>query len=238
MTRLAWGLLGDRSYQFGVDRGVLYPKNSAGVVWDGLISVSESSSDTNQIGHYIEGIRYFTQISFEDFGVALVAYTYPDEVEESIFDLCYRTQTDEGYKIHLVYNVHAEIQAMDYSTVNRSTDAINFGWDMTTIPERIPGFKSSAHLIIDSRFAYGSALDAIEDVLYGSDDNDPYLPSAADVMELFNGFAVLKITDNGDGTWTADGPDDVVYFTDSETFEIDYSSVVYLDEITYQVSSL
>ncbi len=81
-------------------------------------------------------------------------------------------------------------------------------------------------------------IQAIEDLLYGSASTAPRLPDPQEILDLFEEGAILKIIDHGDGTWTAIGPDDVVYMTDPDTFEINWPSVVYLDEDTYQVSSL
>ena len=49
MAKLKWDQTGERLYETGVDRGVLYPadENGAyptGVAWNGLINVTESPS--------------------------------------------------------------------------------------------------------------------------------------------------------------------------------------------------
>ena len=48
MSRLVWDNTGERLYETGVKRGVLYPavngEYPAGVVWNGLTSVSENPS--------------------------------------------------------------------------------------------------------------------------------------------------------------------------------------------------
>ena len=50
MARLEWDADSKRLYEVGVDRGVLYPRNSedgnygAGVAWNGLTNVTESPS--------------------------------------------------------------------------------------------------------------------------------------------------------------------------------------------------
>ncbi len=44
MTRLVWDQLGDRVYETGLDRGVLYFTDGGGVPWNGLTSVEERST--------------------------------------------------------------------------------------------------------------------------------------------------------------------------------------------------
>ena len=49
MARLVWDKTGERFYETGVDRGVLYPIQeggvySKGVAWNGLTAVTESPS--------------------------------------------------------------------------------------------------------------------------------------------------------------------------------------------------
>jgi hypothetical protein len=81
-------------------------------------------------------------------------------------------------------------------------------------------------------------MEALEDVLYGTDDESPRLPSPEEVFEIFEENAILRIIDNGDGTWTAIGPDSAIEMLDSETFEITWPSAVYIDADTYTISSL
>ena len=48
MAKLVWDKTGERFYETGVDHGVLYPYSEgtyqAGVAWNGLVNVTESSS--------------------------------------------------------------------------------------------------------------------------------------------------------------------------------------------------
>lgn len=244
MSRINWGLPSDLQIESGLDRGVYYPKSGPGIVWNGLLSIFETETDSEEKGYYHEGVRFLTKQTAGNFNVALVAYTYPEELDENdhIFGLSYRTRIEtpesSGYKLHLVYNISAEPTDIQNSTINQSADAIQFSWSLTTTPIKILNKKPSAHFIIDSRITYPWVLQVIEDTLYGTEHTDPYLPTIEEVLGLFEEGSILRITDHGDGTWTADGPDDVVYFTGETEFEIDYSTVVYLNPTTYQVSSL
>jgi len=243
MTRLDWAKSADDIYEAGVDRGVFYPNDGFGVVWNGLLWVAEKPVGAAITPYFIDGAKYLNEQTPEAFTATIAAYMYPEELEDaegSIFGLCYRTMIGSGkhYKLHIVYNMLAAPSAADHISLNSSVEAMQFSWDATTVPVVIFDHRPSAHLIIDTRTAYSWVVSALEDMLYGSDKLEPYLPDIDVVLALFEEGSILKITDNGDGTWTADGPDEVVYMTDATTFEIDWPSVVPIDAISYTVRSL
>src|SRR5690349_17271301 len=82
MTKILWDQPGQRRFEAGVDRGVLYPNNSEGVPWNGLISVDEAVSGGETDAYYFDGIKYFDSVANEDFQATVQAYTYPDEFAE------------------------------------------------------------------------------------------------------------------------------------------------------------
>lgn len=88
MTAILWDQTGERYYETGVDRGVLYPldtetkKYSPGVAWNGLINVTESPSGAEPTPLYADNIKYLNMVSAEEFGFTIEAYTYPDEFAE------------------------------------------------------------------------------------------------------------------------------------------------------------
>lgn len=240
MTALVWDDITSRDYQQGVDRGVLYPPDgSAGIIWNGLISAAETEETASNTLVYLDGLAYFTDRVSGDFGLAVTAYTYPVELDSSraIFGMSYRTQKVNGYTLHLVYNGLASPVTIERSSETADADAENFDFQISTVPVKIPGGYPTAHLIIDSTLADPVNLASLETMLYGTDDADGYLPAVQDIIDLFNENAILFITDNGDGTWTAEGPDDLVFMTDSTTFEIIASSVIFLGDDTYRIST-
>lgn len=90
MSRLEWDKIGERYYETGVDRGVLYPYKTvdsvagyqAGVAWNGLTAVNENPSGAESTALYADNIKYLNLISNEEFGATIEAYTYPDEFAE------------------------------------------------------------------------------------------------------------------------------------------------------------
>lgn len=91
MSKLVWDKTGERLYETGVDRGVLYVFNdsveagasqySAGVAWNGLTAVTDSPSGAEPNDLYADNIKYLSLMSVEELGLTIEAYTYPDEFE-------------------------------------------------------------------------------------------------------------------------------------------------------------
>ena len=63
MAKLLWDQVGERLYETGVSKGVLYPAlNGAyptGVAWNGLTAVNESPSGAEATPLYADNIKYY-----------------------------------------------------------------------------------------------------------------------------------------------------------------------------------
>lgn len=85
MTKLIWDASGTRTYETGVDHGVLYlddEKNGRygkAVAWNGLTTVTQSPSGAEPTPLYADNIKYLNLTSAEEFAATIEAYTYPDE---------------------------------------------------------------------------------------------------------------------------------------------------------------
>lgn len=202
MAKLVWDQTGDRLYETGVSKGVLYPIQSdgaysKGVAWNGLSSVTESPSGAEANPIYADDMKYLNLLSAEEFSATIEAYTYPDEFAEcdgsadiatgvsigqqkrKVFGLCYRTvlgndvdSNDHGYKLHLIYGCMAAPSEKAYTSVNDSPEAITFSWEVSTTPVNVTGFKPTASITIDSTKAKKEKLTALEEILYGKDGSD------------------------------------------------------------------
>ena len=132
MSKIEWDKAGEKLYETGVDRGVLFTQNSDGtyangVGWNGLTAVNQSPSGGDANNIYADNIKYLSLRAAEDYGATIEAYMYPDEFMEcdgskevatgvyagqqarKPFGFSYRTligsDTDgeaHGYKIHIV----------------------------------------------------------------------------------------------------------------------------------------
>lgn len=216
MARLEWDKVGERYYETGVDRGVLYVQSEgtypSGVAWSGLITVTESPSGAEATPLYADNIKYLNLMSNEDFACTIEAYTAPDEFAEcdgrsslakgvsitqqkrKMFGFSYRTKLgndvdgdEHGYQIHLVYGCLAAPSERSRATVNDSPEATTMSWEVSTTPVNVTGFKPTAHVIIDSTKADPTKLTAFEDILYGKNGE----PSSTARLPLPNEVATL-----------------------------------------------
>lgn len=115
--RLTWDETGERLYETGVKKAVIYPAGTGeaagtypmGYVWNGISSVSESPSGAEANAIYADDIKYLELRSAEEFGATVEAYMYPEvfaqcdgsasvasgvmigQQTRKRFGLCYRT---------------------------------------------------------------------------------------------------------------------------------------------------
>jgi len=116
MSRITWDAIGERLFETGVDRGVLYPYDTEtntftnGVAWNGLTAVNESPSGAEPNPVYADNIKYLNIMSAEEYAATIEALYAPDEFMEcdgyaeiatgatigqqtrKLFGFCYRTK--------------------------------------------------------------------------------------------------------------------------------------------------
>ena len=204
MSRIVWDNTGERFYETGTDRGVLYVmsegKYGNGVPWNGITAVTQSPSGAEASPLYADNIKYLNLVSAEDFGCTIEAYTYPDEFAEcdgskeiapgvkigqqprKTFGFTHRSVlgndvdgNDLGYKVHLIYGCLAAPSERAYTSINDSPEAMTFSWEVSTTPVNIEGFKPTAIISIDSTKVDSAKLKALEDLLYGTDEKEATL---------------------------------------------------------------
>lgn len=210
--KIEWDKTGERYYEAGTKRGVLYPQKTdatydKGVAWNGLTGVTESPSGAEPTDLYADDSKYASMRSAETFGGTIEAYTYPDEFAlcdgskelttgvmvgqqgRRAFGLSYVTQISndvnvEAYKIHIVYGATASPSEKGYTTINDSPDAITFSWTFETTPVNVTGMKPTSIITIDTRKVSDEKIKALEDILYGTSTNEPRLPLPDEVKEI------------------------------------------------------
>ena len=87
MAALVWDDAGNRFYETGVEKGVLYLIDGSGdyplgVAWNGLVNVTESPSGAEASPLYADNLKYLNLISLEEIAATIEAYTFPDEFLE------------------------------------------------------------------------------------------------------------------------------------------------------------
>lgn len=212
--KLVWDQTNERLYETGVKMAVVYPQATGGtypmgVAWNGLTAVTESPSGAEATALYADDIKYLNLMSAEEFAATIEAYTYPDEFAEcdgsaelakgvaigqqkrKAFGLCYRTVlgndvdgNDYGYKLHIIYGAMAAPSEKAYATINDSPEAITFSWELSTTPVSVDGFKPTASITIDSTKADPTKLEALEKILYGSEEAEARLPLPNEIAAL------------------------------------------------------
>lgn len=204
---LVWDQTNERRYETGTDRGVLYVPDGPAVPWNGLVSVTESTSRTIT-PFYLDGVKFLDQQKVGEWSGKISAFTYPDELDALTgvvvhtsgallhdqrarpFHLAYRTRVgnpsegiDFSYKLHVIYNILAKSSDSTIGTIDDAPEATAFEWDLSAVPIRIAGHRATAHISLDSRRIASSKLAAAEAVLYGTED-PATIPALADLLAL------------------------------------------------------
>lgn len=198
MSKLKWDQIGERLFETGVDRGVLYPQENGkydkGVAWNGLSKVSESPSGAEPTALWANNHKYLNLLSTEEYAGTIEAYTYPDEFakcngedellkgvtvgqqKRQSFGFAYRTLigndtdgTSHGYKLHLVYGALASPSSEDHESTNTDPNVNPMSWEFSTTPVEVTGCEPTATLEIDSTKVTAAQILKIEEILYGKD---------------------------------------------------------------------
>ena len=211
---LVWDNTGERLYEAGVSKTVLYTQAIGGtypkgVAWNGVSSITDKPSGAEASPLSADDIKYLNLRSVEEYAATIEAYTYPDEFAEcdgsaeiakgvtigqqkrKTFGLSYRTaignDTDDvshGYKLHLIYGATASPTEKQHNSLNNSPDVNPFSWDVSTTPVSVAGYNPTASIEIDSTKADPTKLKALEDILYGSDKAEARLPLPDEIAQL------------------------------------------------------
>lgn len=164
MAKLQWDQVGERIYETGTAKGVLFVQDSEGeyepgVAWNGLVSVKKSPDGAEESPLYADNMKYLSLTSAENLRGSIDAFTYPDEFEacegstpihpgvfigqqsRSPFGMAYSTIVGNdtqgnryGEKIHLIYNAKVAPAERAYETVNEDPTALTFSWEYSTTP--------------------------------------------------------------------------------------------------------
>lgn len=212
--KLVWDTVGNRYYETGVSKGVLFVWDSTndkykdGVAWSGLSAVTESPDGADENAIYADNIKYLSLRSVENFGGTIEAYTYPDEfaicdgsaeLADGVhigqqtrvpFCFCYQTKkgndrnADAGYVIHIVYGCTASPTEKSFESVNDSSDANTFSWEFSTVPVDVAGYKPTSHIEIDSTKCDATKLATLEAKIYGSETTSSALLLPEEIMKM------------------------------------------------------
>lgn len=261
MARLQWDRVGTRTFESGLDRGVIYLPDGRVAPWSGLTELDEKP-ERNANPVYWDGRKISDGVTVGDFAASLSAVTYPDVVEElegshqlrrgvrlrdqppKPFALCYRhrvgndTQGDTvGYKIDIIWNVTLMPSDKSYASISDDPEIVEFSWDLVAVPEEISGVRPTAHLSLDTRYLDPWLIEDLEEILYGSTKAEASLMSMAEFVQFLDEWYRVKIVDNGDGTWTAtEARPGFIRLVGTDLYELINVKAIYLDDDTYEIS--
>ena len=234
MARLKWDTAGERFWETGVDRVVLYVGNSA-EAWSGVTAINESPSGAEPTKIYADNIVYGVVMSPEENSVTIEAFQYPELFNKCVgkevlakgayleqqphmpFALCWRSMIgndlndNAGYKLHIVPVMYASSSEDSSSTINDSPEQKSFSWSATAIPFKVDEDHNTSSVVFDSRVfnktGRWNALMAIEDLLYGTDNTDAKMPTMSKILEIAD--SADAITDSN-GNSILDSSDEII----------------------------
>ena len=260
MSRLVWDQTGQKYYQHGVDRGVIYPLTSAGTyplgyAFNGLREVQLNNDGGDPTKLYANNNVYGMSRGRVDKEGSATFYTYPDVLREcwgwrevapgmildqqtiKMFGMTYRIMIendtgDENYELHFLYGVSMTPPDITAGTDEDDVEAQELDTDFTTVPVPVTGSRPVAHFLVDSRTIPAAKLAEIENIIYGTDDTNARLPLPDEIITLIN-------TNNDPVTYTVVEPEENANPASSGWYEIvdgDYvatTDTTVVDDKTY-----
>lgn len=245
MARVNWGL-NHNPYYSGLSQGVLYFGNT-GVPWNGLIAVSSQPEGEVSTDFYYDGKR--TRIEYTQGGYkgSAQVFTYPDILDSKpndYYGLCYLVDQDDEWELHLIYDILLTPQDLTYASMTNRATPGTFNFSFEGVDTSIPYSRSASRLVISSkavRKGYGDNMESlikdVTDILYGTSNTNPRLPSPADLIALFGSYLQFRVIYHGDGSYTIEAPDEMLVRAADGSFVVDAPSVEFLDEHTFMAWS-
>ena len=209
--KMVWDQTGERLYETGVEQVGLFPQvggtYEVGVPWNGVTAFNVTPSGAEPNKFYANNKNYLTLMTPEEVGATVECYTYPKEFKKclgyaaaaagvylgqqarSAFGLVAKTivgndteMNKHGYKLHILYNCLAAPSEEAHSTVNDSVEPGTFSYEISTTPVAVAGYEPAAYICIDSTEAEAEKLEALEAIIYGSEETEPRLPLPNEVL--------------------------------------------------------
>lgn len=234
MSKLQWDKTGERYYETGVDRVVLYVSKNA-EAWSGVTAINESPSGAEPTKIYADNVVYGVVMSPEEDALTIEAFQYPalfnkcigkDQLANGVyigqqprvpFGLSWRSKIgndlspDAGYKIHIAFTLYSSSSEDSNSTINDSPEQKTFSFSATAMPNKVDDEHSTCVMVLDSREfnkrGIWNALQAIENMLYGTATADPKIPTVANIMSAMENAETLM---DSDGNSILDSDDGVI----------------------------
>lgn len=184
---------------------------TGGVAWNGLTGVDDNTGGRDASPLYSGGVKVGSEYTSEEYSGSIKCYTFPDEFEDYLgereiapgiyarqqdrdqFGFCYRSRkgndtegTEHGYKLHLIYNMKVTDFSRSYSTVNESMDIQETEISFETFPQPVDDeeFDPMSEIVLDSTLLDSDVLQTLEEILYGTEGDEPRLPYPDEIIEI------------------------------------------------------
>lgn len=219
MAKLEWNRPGHKFFENGIDQAVLFVDGAPGIPWSGLIGLNNRSNGGETQDIYIDGVKANSEAGVEEYLGTLEAYYYPPEFEQcdglgydedilvrigqqprKPFHLAYRSWVGDDlngsqaeYKIHLIYNAYVLPSKRRFQTMSDSAELQIFSWDLTSIPEPVPGFLPTSHLIFESSKLYPKILQDLENIVFGSYFSESRMPMPTEVVNIVGEYLPVEL---------------------------------------------
>lgn len=233
------------SISSGLDRCVVYTESNY-ECWYGLVYIDTENEIDSSVVYYVDGNPLRQTLGTSVFKGKLGCYFYPELIDDSYFGMTYRVYTNLSqteYELHLVYNCRSKLNGVTSASLSSTPNIPGFVLDLSTLPFKRPfnGFAPASHIVISSSDIWVEAIKSLEDILYGTKEVDPRMPTIDEVISVLEEYVSLRITDHGDGTWTAEEINVTGLISIDQTnrkFEISSSSAMFIDDFTYTIASI
>lgn len=152
---LEWDQDGQKFYETGVDRGVVYPKTKKvtgtdgketigydkGAAWNGLVNVTESPEGAEATPLYANNNKYLEIMSNEDFKGSIEAYMYPDE-----FGVCLGQVELDSIKGVYATQQERKLFGLTYRTlIGNDTEGTNYGYKLHIVYNALAGVSEKTN---------------------------------------------------------------------------------------------
>ena len=201
----------DRGVLFLCDK---YGNYDSGIAWNGLTNVTENPSGAEPTPFWADNAKYLNILSAENFGCTIEAYSFPvafrpclgkrsiadgvtiGQQNRQSFGFCYRTLVgndtdgnDWSYEIHIIYGCLASPSEKSNKTESDNPEIVTLSWEVSTLPVRVDGFKPTSTFVFSGpvykKRGLMNVLRAIENILYGSEDENSRIPTLTEISEIY-----------------------------------------------------
>ncbi len=166
MTTMTWADPSARTYESGVEKGVIRSKSGLIIPWNGLISVQETEEEASVTDTYFDGVKIESEKPRGFFTAQIVGVELPSQFDDEHlilgraireiqgfvdirpgfyltgqnkreFDFSYQTLLPDGdYKIHLVWDARVVVSTTGSLSLGDTVQVETFTWAIRATPPR------------------------------------------------------------------------------------------------------